>query len=42
MLLRSGFYYHIEEYIVMIDFDKASREWRKNKISVGNGCYVYK
>ena len=27
---------------VNIDFDSASREWRKNKRSVGNGSYVYK
>ena len=25
-----------------IDFDEASKEWRKNKISVGNGYYKYK
>ncbi len=41
MLLRSGFSYGCI-YEVKIDFDQASREWRRNKISVGNGCYVYK
>jgi len=30
------------KYSVNIDFDGASAEWRKNKRSVGNGCYVYK
>jgi hypothetical protein len=24
-----------------IDFDKASELWRKNKISIGNGCFKY-
>ena len=27
---------------VVIDFEKASREWMKNKISVGGGMFVYK
>jgi len=27
---------------VIIDFDDASEEWRKNKISKINGTYVYK
>lgn len=27
---------------VDIDFDEASREWRKNKRSTGNGTYAYK
>lgn len=27
---------------VNIDFDSASREWRRNKRSSGNGTYVYK
>jgi hypothetical protein len=27
---------------VDVDFDGASREWRKNKQSMGNGCYSYK
>jgi hypothetical protein len=31
-----------DKYQVDIDFDDASRAWRKNKISVGNGCYEYK
>jgi hypothetical protein len=41
MLLRSGFAYGYI-YEVEIDFDEASREWGKNKVSVGNGCYIYK
>lgn len=41
MLLRSGYYYNYP-YEVIIDFKNASYEWRKNKIYVGNGCYVYK
>lgn len=27
---------------VVIDFEKASREWMKNKINVGGGMFVYK
>jgi len=30
------------KYVVDIDFDEASREWRRNKRSMGNGCYSYK
>ena len=26
----------------IIDFDEASREWRKNKISLGEGRFKYK
>lgn len=29
-------------YSVNIDFDNASKEWRKNKISLGNGMFKYK
>ena len=29
-------------YEVNIDFDIASSKWKENKISVGNGCYIYK
>jgi len=25
----------------IIDFDEASREWRKNKISIGHGEFRY-
>lgn len=25
-----------------INFDKASKEWRKNKIKKSNGCFAYK
>ena len=28
-------------YEVNIDFDEASREWKKNKKSTGNGQYKY-
>ena len=28
-------------YSVNIDFDNASKEWRKNKISLGNGMFKY-
>lgn len=31
-----------ELYEVNIDFDGASRAWKKNKISIGNGSYKYK
>ena len=24
-----------------IDFDEASKAWKQNKVSVGNGCYKY-
>jgi len=27
---------------VDIDFDAASAAWKQNKISIGNGSYVYK
>lgn len=27
---------------IIIDFDEASRCWKKNKISIGNGMYKYK
>lgn len=29
-------------YNVNIDFDESSREWRKNKISLGFGTFKYK
>lgn len=28
-------------YDVNIDFDQASKMWRNNKISIGNGSYKY-
>ena len=31
-----------DTYAVDIDFDGASREWQKNKRSLGNGTYEYK
>ena len=40
MKLRSGKRYISEEYIVNIDFDEASRQWRKNKINRGNGIFL--
>lgn len=40
MLLRSGYYY-CDPMVVCINFDKASYEWRRNKISVGHGSFVY-
>ena len=30
---------HNATYDVVIDFDDASEEWKKNKISIGNGMY---
>lgn len=30
------------QYIVNIDFDDASKEWRKNKIHLGGGLFKYK
>jgi len=41
MLLRSGYYYGYPMK-VYINFDESSYEWRKNKISVGHGSFVYK
>ena len=31
-----------KQYKVIIDFDNASREWRKNKIDLGKGIFQYK
>ena len=31
-----------KELDVSIDFDDASKQWRKNKRHTGNGCFVYK
>jgi hypothetical protein len=28
-------------YVVNIDFDEASRDWKSNKRSIGNGSYRY-
>ncbi len=44
MPLRSGKEYlkqkkHYDNYI---DFDESSREWRKNKIHLGEGIFRYK
>tara|TARA_B100000519_G_scaffold132319_1_gene114271 strand:- start:76 stop:204 length:129 start_codon:yes stop_codon:yes gene_type:complete len=39
MILRSGRI--IGNDNVIIDFDEASREWKKNKQSIGLGMYRY-
>ena len=31
-----------KQYKVIIDFDNASREWRKNKIDLGKGIFQFK
>tara|TARA_B100001094_G_C18177918_1_gene799047 strand:+ start:1699 stop:1830 length:132 start_codon:yes stop_codon:yes gene_type:complete len=42
MLLRSGFEYEVgAPYLVRIDFDAASKAWRKNKIVIGKGIFQY-
>lgn len=40
MILRSG--RMTGNDMIIIDFDEASREWRKNKIYIGNGSFRYK
>lgn len=30
------------KYEFNFDFDDSSREWRKNKINIGNGSFSYK
>ena len=44
MKLRSGkeYFYDCPIFEVNIDIDHASKMWRKNKVSIGNGCYRYK
>ena len=32
----------VPKYEVKIDFDGATKAWRKNKISIGNGEFIYK
>lgn len=32
----------VNRFSVDINFDEASREWKKNKISIGNGSYKYR
>ena len=39
MILRSG--RRIGGDAVIIDFDYSSREWRKNKIAIGQGSFKY-
>jgi hypothetical protein len=34
-------YVNFALYEVIIDFDEASREWKSNKRSIGNGSYKY-
>ena len=47
MILRSGFIYNEDTMIpegippLNIDFDYASKMWRKNKIYLGNGMFKY-
>jgi len=44
MKLRSGreYIYNMDYiYEVNIDFDEASRMWRNNKISIGEGQFIY-
>ena len=31
----------MSDYESGIDFDEASREWRKNKVHIGNGMFKY-
>jgi hypothetical protein len=31
-----------EHFPIDIDFDAASAAWKQNKISIGNGSYIYK
>ena len=31
----------IQQFEVNIDFDDATKKWRSNKKSIGNGCYKY-
>ena len=44
MPLRSGKEYLQQKKIYdnFIDFDEASRQWRKNKIHLGEGIFKYK
>ena len=30
-----------DKYSVAIDFDEASKQWRKNKIEIGEGYFLY-
>lgn len=45
MILRSRFSYGIDnekpKYKVKINFDEASRAWRKNKRYLGEGSFEY-
>tara|TARA_B100000214_G_scaffold375373_1_gene361425 strand:- start:2727 stop:2852 length:126 start_codon:yes stop_codon:yes gene_type:complete len=40
MILRSGRIIGGETFV--IDFNKSSREWRRNKVAIGNGMFRYK
>lgn len=44
MKLRNGkeYYFDTPLYEVVIDFENASKLWRKNKISLVNGLFKYK
>ena len=34
--------YNTTSSVIDIDFDDASRQWRRNKTSLGNGMFEYK
>tara|TARA_Y100001970_G_C13626820_1_gene552236 strand:- start:383 stop:511 length:129 start_codon:yes stop_codon:yes gene_type:complete len=42
MILRSGKNTLLHAKNVSINFDEASREWRKNKVSLKMGMFCYK
>ena len=41
MILRNGKRINEDPIIIIIDFDYASKCWRKNKISHENGTFSY-
>ena len=41
MKTRSQLTNKIQQFEVNIDFDDATKEWRSNKKSIGNGSYKY-
>jgi len=42
MILRNGKIIGETQYQFIIDFDYASKMWRQNKISLGDGKFKYK
>ncbi len=42
MILRSGKNTNLHSKIILINFDEASKEWRKNKVSLKLGMFKYK